>query len=205
MSHMANQLDDSDTAASLTVGPGALDGLIGTSLRRSGPSGPRLSGCSDRAEPPPAAAYPDSRGDRHRKGPPGPGDPRGERAPERPVRGRELRRDPRGPPGGRAVRLRARRLHRRPTSKRGLFQMAHGGTLFLDEIGALPISLQAKLLTAVDERAVRRLGGTAQRAGRFLDHRRDERPTADRGPSAAIPRRPLPSDRGDDTHDAPAP
>jgi two-component system response regulator AtoC len=44
-------------------------------------------------------------------------------------------------------------------AKRGLFQMAHGGTLFLDEISALPISLQAKLLTAVEERAVRRLGG----------------------------------------------
>jgi transcriptional regulator with PAS, ATPase and Fis domain len=44
-------------------------------------------------------------------------------------------------------------------SKRGLFQTAHGGTLFLDEIGALSVSLQAKLLTAVDERAVRRLGG----------------------------------------------
>src|SRR5262249_50833744 len=45
-------------------------------------------------------------------------------------------------------------------SKPGLFQEAHGGTLFLDEAGLLPESLQAKLLTALDERAVRRLGGT---------------------------------------------
>jgi DNA-binding NtrC family response regulator/tetratricopeptide (TPR) repeat protein len=45
-------------------------------------------------------------------------------------------------------------------SKPGLFQEAHGGTLFLDEVGLLPESPQAKLLTALDERAVRRLGST---------------------------------------------
>src|SRR5262245_15164626 len=45
-------------------------------------------------------------------------------------------------------------------AKPGLFQLAHRGTIFLDEIGLLPEALQAKLLKAIEERAVRRLGGT---------------------------------------------
>jgi DNA-binding NtrC family response regulator/tetratricopeptide (TPR) repeat protein len=45
-------------------------------------------------------------------------------------------------------------------AKRGLFQTAHRGTLFLDEIGLLPEGLQAKLLTVLEERTVRRLGAT---------------------------------------------
>jgi DNA-binding NtrC family response regulator len=43
-------------------------------------------------------------------------------------------------------------------AKPGLFQAAHRGVLFLDEVGGLPVGLQAKLLTAIEERAVRRLG-----------------------------------------------
>src|SRR5256712_2373392 len=45
-------------------------------------------------------------------------------------------------------------------AKAGLFQTAHRGTLFLDEIGLLPENLQTKLLTALEDRAVRRLGST---------------------------------------------
>ncbi len=45
-------------------------------------------------------------------------------------------------------------------AKAGLFKVAHRGTLFLDEVGLLPLSLQAKLLTVLEDGSVRRLGAT---------------------------------------------
>lgn len=43
-------------------------------------------------------------------------------------------------------------------AKRGYFELAHEGTLFLDEIGDMPLSMQAKLLRAIQERKFIRLG-----------------------------------------------
>jgi transposase-like protein len=50
---------------------------------------------------------------------------------------------------------------RRP--KPGLFEAASGGTLFLDEIDALSIPLQSKLLKAIEEKSIRRLGAVDAR------------------------------------------
>jgi len=50
------------------------------------------------------------------------------------------------------------------TARKGVFEMAEGGTLFLDEIGEMPLQLQSKLLSALDEKKIRRLGGDTFRA-----------------------------------------
>src|SRR3954454_6062573 len=46
------------------------------------------------------------------------------------------------------------------SAKPGLMELAHGGTLFLDDIGHLALPLQGKILRALEDRVVRRVGGT---------------------------------------------
>lgn len=45
------------------------------------------------------------------------------------------------------------------TARMGLFEAANGGTLFLDELASLSLGLQAKVLTAIEDRRIRRVGG----------------------------------------------
>jgi DNA-binding NtrC family response regulator len=54
------------------------------------------------------------------------------------------------------------------TAKPGLFEAADAGTLFLDEIGDLPVTLQGKILKALEEKQVRRVGAVR---GREVDVR----------------------------------
>jgi transcriptional regulator with PAS, ATPase and Fis domain len=47
-------------------------------------------------------------------------------------------------------------------NKKGLFEVAHRGTLFLDEVGEMPLSMQVKPLRALQEKTIRRVGGTEE-------------------------------------------
>lgn len=47
-------------------------------------------------------------------------------------------------------------------NKRGLFEVSEGGTIFLDEIGEMSLTMQVKLLRALQERCIRPVGGTTE-------------------------------------------
>lgn len=53
------------------------------------------------------------------------------------------------------------------SEKIGLFEEAAGGTIFLDEIGDMPIGLQSKLLRTLEDKLVRRIGGTTDKPVNF--------------------------------------
>ena len=61
--------------------------------------------------------------------------------------------------------------------RRGKFECANGGTLFLDEVADLSLSAQAKLLRALQDLAVERVGGNGLSSGQHAGGGRDEQET----------------------------
>ena len=80
-----------------------------------------------------------------------------------PVHRRPLRSAARDAPRERALRLRRGAFTGASEDRAGLFEAAHGGTLFLDEIGETPPATQVKLLRALQEGEIRRVGDTRTR------------------------------------------
>ena len=78
------------------------------------------------------------------------------------VRRGQLRRHPRGADRERALRPRARRVHRRGGRSARQVRAAHGGTIFLDEIGDMSLKTQAKVLRVLQEQMMEAVGGSTR-------------------------------------------
>ena len=148
----------------------------------------RASSSSPTRSPPPTPR-PDHRRERHRQGGDGQIPPRAARsAPDKPfisincaaIPENLLESELFGHEKGAFTGAVARRI--------GKFEEANGGTLLLDEISEMDVRLQAKLLRAIQERVIDRVGGTKPGAGRHPHHRHLEpqphRGGARRAPSA---------------------
>ncbi len=110
------------------------------------------------------AAGPDHRRNRHRQRARGPDHSCVGSPCESSVYRRQLHRPPGDTHGSRACSATsAGAFTDAKESKIGLFEAAEGGFLFLDEIGDVELALQGKLLRAIEERVVRRVGGIRDR------------------------------------------
>ena len=90
--------------------------------------------------------------------------------------------------------------------RKGKFELAHGGTLFLDEIGDMNPLTQAKVLRAIEERRIERLGGSASYCLRRPPDQRDAQRPERRGRSRTFQAGSLLSpESGDIGYSSPAP